>query len=225
MNGKMDQVPTEKPGRKCTNCHRPLKGHPKPSGKSCILAPVLFVSEENEERQKALEKNRKRMSTPDNKEATRKRMASSENKEATRKRLASSENKEATRKRMASSENKEATRKRLATPENKEATRKRMAKNENKAADRKRKADKIKTESKSQRKKRLENKRKSTQLARQRKKKAFGSEAWCDPMDINNPKIEPLNLPSMNICSDCNALMFPFEANKKKSDGQETFSL
>ena len=226
MNGKKNQGPQESPGKKCTKCHRPIKGHQIPRGKSCSLEPVLTVIEEIEEQQKALEKNRKRMSTPQNKEATRKRMASSENTEATRKRLASSENKEATRTRMATSENKEATRKRMASSENKEATKRRLATNENKDSDRKRKAEKIKTETRSQRKIRLENKRKSSKLARQRKKKAFGYEAWSDPMNLDEQQIGPLNLPNMTMeCSDCNALMFPFEIHRKKSDGQETFSL
>ena len=185
MNGEQDQVPQDTPGRKCTNCFRPIKGHPKPSGKLCTLGPILSEMEQNEERQRGLEKNRRRMSTPQNKDATRKRKAK---------------------------------------PESKEATRKRMATKENKDADRKRKAEKIRIESRAQRKIRLENKRKSYQLAQQRKKKSFGSEAWCDPLD--KPKIGPLNLPAMTmVCTDCNAQMFPFEAHRKKSNGQETFSL
>jgi hypothetical protein len=159
--------------RKCTDCFGPIKGHPKPSGKLCTLEPVLSEMEKTEakmqEQQKRLERDRQRMSTPENKAATRKRMASTDNKEATKKRL-------------ASTENKEATKKRLASPQNKEA-------------DRERKAAKIKFESRSERKIRLENKRKSEKLARQRKKKAFGYEAWCDPMDRDKPKIGPLDLP------------------------------
>ena len=96
----------------------------------CTLGPILPEMEQNEERQKGLEKNRRRMSTPQNKDARRKRKAK---------------------------------------PESKEATRKRMATKENKDADRKRKAEKIRIESRAQRKIRLENKRKSYQLAQQRK--------------------------------------------------------
>ena len=103
---------------------------------------------------------------------------------------------------------------------------KRMAKNENRDADRKRKAEKVKIESSLERKIRLENKRKSAQLARERKKKASGYEAWCDPMETDKPKIGPLNLPTMTmVCSECNALMFPFGTHRRKSEGQETFSL
>jgi hypothetical protein len=174
MNGEKGQVSQDTPGKKCTKCFRTINGHPKPIGKSCTLGPILSEMEQNAERQKGLEKNRKRMANPQNKEATRKRMATDENKDA----------------------------------------------------DRKRKAAKIRIESRSQRKMRLENKKKSKKLVRQRKRKAFGYKAWCDPMDIDKSKIGPLNLPNMTmVCSDCNALMFPFETHRKKPDGQETFSL
>ena len=217
MSKKLEQVREDSPGKKCTQCLRPIKGHPKPRGKLCTLESLLTEMEKDEakerERQKRLENDRLRMSTPENKEATRKRMESSESKEANRKRMATPENKDTTKKRMASAENKEANKSR-------------MAKNENRDADRKRKAEKVKIESSLERKIRLEYKQKSAQLARERKKKASGYEAWCDPMDTDKPKIGPLNLPNMTmVCSDCNALMFPFETHRRKSDGQETFSL
>ena len=174
MSKKMEQVLEDLPGKKCTQCFRPIKGHPKPRGKLCTLESLLTEMEKERERQKRLENDRKRM----------------------------------------------------ATPENKDATKKRMAKHENRDADRKRKAEKVKIESSLERKIRLENKRKSAQLARERKKKASGYEAWCDPMETDKPKIGPLNLPKMTmVCSECNALMFPFETHRRKSEGQETFSL
>ena len=120
MNGEKGQVSQDTPGKKCTKCFRTINGHPKPIGKSCTLGPILSEMEQNAERQKGLEKNRKRMANPQNKEATRKRMATDENKDA----------------------------------------------------DRKRKAAKIRIESRSQRKMRLENKKKSKKLVRQRKRKA-----------------------------------------------------
>ena len=100
-----------------------------------------------------------------------------------------------------------------------------MASNKNRLADKKRKAAKIRIESNLERQIRLENKRKSIMLARQRKKKCSEFKAWCDPLSKEKPLITLLNVPRMNmVCSSCSALMFPFETHKKTPSGGITFS-
>ena len=189
---------------KCTHCYRPQKGHPKPWGKNCKLQPIISEEEKieakNNERETYLEKKRKRM--------------------------ASHKNKEETKKRLALPKNKELNRKRMALPKNKESNRKRMASDQNRIADKKRKAAKRKNETNLERQKRLEIMKRSIFLARQRKKKAFGYQAWCNPIDTVKPEITKLMIPRMDmVCSACQALMFPFETHRKNSDGQHTFSL
>ena len=102
MSKKLEQVLEDSPGKKCTQCLRPIKGHPKPRGKLCTLESLLTEMEKDEakerERQKRLENDRLRMSTPESKEANRKRMATPENKDATKKRMAKNENRDADRK-------------------------------------------------------------------------------------------------------------------------------
>ena len=58
-------------------------------------------------------------------------------------------------------------------------------------------------------------------LLRRRKLQIGRYKARCDPnLTADKPKIDLLNIPPMTIvCSDCNALMFPFELHRKKPDG------
>ena len=65
-------------------------------------------------------------------------------------------------------------------------------------------------------------------LVWQRKRKCMNYEAWCDPkmILIPKPKVDKLSIPKMSmVCSDCGALMFPFELHRKKPNGEYTFSL
>ena len=99
-------------GKKCTNCFRQQKGHPKPVGKKCIMQPILLeddlIQAKKYEREKCLEKKRIRMATLENKEATKKRMALPKNKEANKKRMATENNKIADRKRKSTKIKKES---------------------------------------------------------------------------------------------------------------------
>ena len=188
---------TDKLRRKCANCFRLIKGHPKPCGQLCKLDPLLSEEERKQEKQKRLEIDRKRKTTPECKEATRKR--------------------------MATPKNKEADRKRKATPKNKEANRKRMATDKNRKNDLLRKHARLEIESYAVRVNRLEAMRKSKILAKEKKRKLDTYKAWCDPSDDSKPEVGSLSIPKMNmVCSHCNALMFPFE---KTSNDKETFSL
>ena len=194
-----------KPGKKCTSCLRPIKGHSIPSGKACALQPI-YSEEELEEKKN--EDNANRL-------------------ENDRKRKATEEYKMVDKKRKATEEYKMVDKKRKATEKYKEADRKRMAREKCKLADKKRKAEKLKTESKLNRTARLQKQRKYMKLLRKRKLKMEKYKAWCDPyLTKDKPKIDLMSIPPMTlVCSDCNALMFPFELHRKKPDGGITFSL
>ena len=102
----------------------------------------------------------------------------------------------------------------------------RMASSKHKEADKKRKAIKRQNETNLERNIRLEKMKKSIKLARLRNRRANNYVAWCDPKLTKKPEVNHMEIPAMDmVCSDCNALMFPFETHKKKPDGGITFSL
>jgi hypothetical protein len=220
-----------KPGKKCTSCLRPIKGHPIPSGKACALQPIYSEEEleekKNEDNANRLENDRKRKATEEYKMKDKKRKATEEYKMVDKKRKATEECKMVDKKRKATEEYKMVDKKRKATDKYKEADRKRKAREKCKLADKKRKAEKLKTESKLNRSTRLQKQQRYMKLLRKRKLKMEKYKAWCDPyLTKDKPKIDLLSIPPMTlVCSDCNALMFPFELHRKKPDGGITFSL
>ena len=123
-----------KPGKKCTSCLRPIKGHPIPSGKACALQPI-YSEEELEEKKN--EDNANRL------ENDRKRKATEEYKMKDKKRKATEECKMVDKKRKAKEEYKMVDKKRKATEKYKEADRRRKAREKCKLADKNRKAEKL----------------------------------------------------------------------------------
>ena len=94
-----------KPGKKCTSCLRPIKGHSIPSGKACALQPIYSEEEleekKNEDNANRLENDRKRKATEEYKMVDKKRKATEKYKEADRKRMAREKCKLADKKRKA----------------------------------------------------------------------------------------------------------------------------